>query len=166
MFIVKRFDSAAENIAENYELLYETIKSLLEDESDLIANLANIAAFLYWSLGDVNWAGFYLMKNDTLVLGPFAGKPACVRINLGVGVCGTAASLGEVVRVDNVHEFEGHIACDSESNSEIVLPLMRHGAVFGVLDIDSPVLNRFTDADEKWLVKIVDIINEFLDRQS
>jgi GAF domain-containing protein len=162
---------------ENYRMLHGAVKNLLSDEDDLVCALANIASFIYWTLPNVNWVGFYLLKgrnvgdtknngtknNDKLVLGPFVGKPACTRIAVGKGVCGTSAALGKVVRVDNVHEFEGHIACDSESNSEIVLPLKRRGKIFGVLDVDSPLLNRFTDADEEGLTKIVDTINEFLD---
>jgi GAF domain-containing protein len=154
----------SECVSENYRLLYDNIKNFLAGESDLIAGLANTASFLYWTLPGVNWAGFYLLKGKELVLGPFAGKPACVRIAVGKGVCGTCAALGKIIKVDNVHEFEGHIACDCDSNSEIVLPLFRRGEIFGVLDVDSPVLNRFTDADKEGLDGIVGLINNFLDR--
>lgn len=132
---------------ELYNFLSAQLTELVAGERDLIANAANCAALLYHSLPDLNWAGFYLLKGNELVLGPFQGKPACVRIAMGKGVCGTAAAVKETVIVPNVHEFPGHIACDSESNSEIVIPLIKNEQVFGVLDLDSPLLNRF-DADD------------------
>lgn len=147
---------------ENYQNLFATISSHLDDEPDLIANLANIAAFLYHTLPDLNWAGFYIVRAEELVLGPFVGKPACTRIEIGNGVCGTAAAERHVVNVPDVHAFPGHIACDSESNSEIVLPLYRGGEVFGVLDIDSPVRERFSELDEDYLTKIAGRISEWL----
>jgi len=131
-----------------YEELRRELESLIRGEPDWIANLANAAALLYHSLSDVNWAGFYLLQGDVLVVGPFQGQPACVRIPLGRGVCGTAAARGETILVPNVHEFAGHIACDSASNSEIVVPMFKDGALLGVLDIDSPSFSRF-DADDK-----------------
>src|SRR5918999_1039203 len=121
-----------------YAQLEREAAALIEGETDWIANLANVAALLYHSLADVNWAGFYLLKGDELVLGPFQGLPACIRIPLGRGVCGTAAAQRKTIIVPNVHEFAGHIACDSASNSEIVVPMIRAGALLGVLDIDSP----------------------------
>jgi len=160
MFDVKTHGDAQEN----YEALCAAIASHLEDESDLIANLANISAFIYTSLPNLNWAGFYLLKDNALVLGPFVGKPACTRIPLGKGVCGTAADTGKTVVVPDVHAFDGHIACDGETNSEIVLPLFRDGQVFGVLDIDSPILNRFTEIDEEYLNKIAVLISNSLGR--
>jgi GAF domain-containing protein len=123
---------------------------------DPIANAANLAALLYQELEQVNWAGFYLLRGQALVLGPFQGLPACVDIPLGAGVCGTAAATGEIQRVADVHAFEGHIACDANSESEIVLPLISERGVVGVLDIDSPVRDRFSEADEAGLVAIVD----------
>ena len=150
------------DVRENYEALYLAVRAHLEDENDLIANLANIAAFIYHSLDKLNWAGFYLMKDGQLVLGPFVGKPACTRIALNSGVCGAAATQRRVVVVPDVHQFEGHIACDGDTNSEIVLPLYKNGEVFGVLDIDSPEFNRFGDIDEEWLTKIAGEINKFL----
>lgn len=132
---------------ELYNFLSAQLTELLTGERDLIGNTANCAALLYHSLPDLNWAGFYLLKGNELVLGPFQGKPACVRIAIGKGVCGTAAAIKETVIVPNVHEFPGHIACDSESNSEMVIPLMKDEQVIGVLDLDSPLLNRF-DADD------------------
>ena len=133
---------------DRYKALARTLAALLEGERDWIANLANTSALLFAELSDVNWAGFYLLKDGELVLGPFQGKPACVRIALGKGVCGTAAQRRESIVVPNVHEFPGHIACDSASNSELVVPLIRNGKLLGVLDVDSPVLARF-DADDR-----------------
>lgn len=136
-------------------MILRQTQALFEGESDFIANAANLSALLYHSLDDVNWVGFYLTKGNELVLGPFQGKIACVRIAIGKGVCGTAAFERRAVIVDNVHEFEGHIACDSASNSEIVVPLIKEGIVIGVLDIDSPVFSRFDDEDREGLERIV-----------
>ena len=124
-------------------------------ETDPVANMANMAAVLFNGLENLNWAGFYVLRGDTLVLGPFQGKPACVRIPLGKGVCGTAAQTGQTQLVKNVHEFKGHIACDSASNSEIVVPIFKDGHVWGVLDIDSPVLARFSQTDTCYLERTV-----------
>jgi GAF domain-containing protein len=137
-----------------YDDLMSDLRGLLEGESDPIANAANTAAVLWQYLADINWAGFYFLKEGELVLGPFQGKPACVRIPMGDGVCGTAAARRETVVVPDVHAFPGHIACDSASNSEIVVPLLRNGQVLGVLDIDSPSLNRFDDADRQVCEKV------------
>jgi len=156
--------SKSDNIEQNYKFLGAAIQAHLDDEPDLIANLANIAAFIYDALDNVNWAGFYLLKGDMLVLGPFVGKPACTRIPMGRGVCGTAAERGETIVVADVHEFDGHIACDSASNSEIVLPLFKNCQLFGVLDIDSPIFDRFGKEDVKGLTKIANSINSFLDK--
>jgi L-methionine (R)-S-oxide reductase len=125
-----------------YDELARDLQALLAGEQDLIANAANTAALLFGSLPDLNWAGFYLYKSGELVLGPFQGKPACVRIGIGKGVCGTAAARRETLLVEDVHQFPGHIACDSASNSEIVVPLVRGGELLGVLDLDSPKLAR------------------------
>jgi len=141
----------------NYELLSAQAEALLSGQSHRIANAANLSALLFMELPDINWLGFYFVEGDGLVLGPFQGKPACVDIPLGQGVCGTAAASGETQRVANVHEFEGHIACDTNSESELVIPLLSHGKVFGVLDIDSPSLDRFSEADEAGLSKIAEI---------
>ena len=146
----------------NSNLFVKQLKSIVENEPDLIANLSNTSAFLNEILNDINWVGFYLYKNDELVLGPFQGKVACTHIKMGKGVCGTAASTLEIQRVDNVHEFPGHIACDSASNSEIVLPIVKDNQLFGVLDIDSPNFNRFTLEDQKFLEKIVEVIVSFI----
>ncbi|MGR5131822.1 GAF domain-containing protein [Vibrio alfacsensis] len=137
---------------EQYQTLTKQAVALIESETDYIANLANLSALLFMELEDLNWAGFYLLKGDELVLGPFQGKPACVRIPMGRGVCGTAAQANSVQRVYDVHAFEGHIACDAASNSEIVIPFSINGEVAGVLDIDSPSVGRFNEIDEEGLI--------------
>jgi GAF domain-containing protein len=138
-----------------YASVIAQTRALLEGERDAIANFANTTALLYHSLPDLNWVGFYLLKDGELVVGPFQGKPACVRIALGKGVCGTAAQRRATVIVKNVHEFDGHIACDSASNSEIVLPLLRGNELIGVLDLDSPKFERFDAEDQAGLEKVV-----------
>jgi L-methionine (R)-S-oxide reductase len=138
-----------------YAQLVRELHALIAGETDAIANLANAAALLYHSLPDLNWAGFYLLRGAELVVGPFQGKPACVRIALGKGVCGTAAARRATVIVPNVHEFAGHIACDSASNSEIVVPMLRDAQLIGVLDIDSPKLARFDELDQAGLEEFV-----------
>jgi L-methionine (R)-S-oxide reductase len=144
-------------LAEFYQELEGQARALLHGETDLIANAANLAALLYHSLPDLHWAGFYFLKGEELVLGPFQGKPACVRIEMGKGVCGTAAVRRETVIVPNVHEFPGHIACDSASNSEIVLPLIMEGRVIGVLDLDSPKFSRFDEGDASCLERLAKV---------
>jgi L-methionine (R)-S-oxide reductase len=141
--------------ADQYKQFNTTLASLLSGERDLIANLANTSALLWQELMDINWVGFYLLRGNELVLGPFQGKPACVRIALGKGVCGTSAQRRESIVVPNVHEFAGHIACDSASNSEIVIPMLRSGKVLGVLDVDSPRLHRFDEIDRVGLEEVV-----------
>lgn len=141
-----------------YRQLAEELRSLLAGESDWIANLANSAALLYHSLPDLNWAGFYLLKQGELVVGPFQGKPACVRIALGKGVCGTAAVQRKTQVVCDVNEFAGHIACDSASRSEIVVPMIRNGELLGVLDLDSPNLARFDEQDREGLEQFVTVL--------
>jgi GAF domain-containing protein len=138
-----------------YASLLAQARSLLEGERDAGANAANLAALLFHSLPDLNWAGFYWMKDGGLVLGPFQGKPACVRIALGRGVCGTAAAGRRTVVVPDVHAFPGHIACDSASASEIVVPVLRGGRLLGVLDLDSPRPARFDDEDARGLEAVV-----------
>ena len=141
-----------------YSELLATARSLTEGESHTGANLANLAALLGQSLADINWAGFYLMDGGMLVLGPFWGKPACIRIPLERGVCGAAARTGKVQRVADVHAFPGHIACDGASRSEIVLPIRQNGRVVAVLDIDSPSLSRFTPQDEAGLLQLTGLL--------
>ncbi len=144
--------------ADQYGLLLEQCKALIEGERHVIANLANTASLLYHSLQNINWAGFYLSEENQLILGPFHGKPACIRIPLGKGVCGTAASTKETQRVEDVHAFPGHIACDSASNSEIVIPLLHNERVYGVLDIDSPDFSRFDEEDQAFLEELVRVL--------
>ena len=139
------------SIIEQYETLAKQLDALLSGEDDIIANLSNASAVLNQFLDDINWVGFYIMKGDTLVLGPFQGLPACVRIPVGCGVCGTAVSEKKTMLVADVHEFPGHIACDAASQSEIVIPLIKNGQVIGVLDIDSPSKNRFRTEDQEGL---------------
>ncbi len=146
---------------ELYRDLAASLEELLRGETDALANLANAAGLLNAALPKINWCGFYLKKADELVLGPFQGKPACVRIPLGKGVCGTAAALRETVVVPDVNAFPGHIACDSESNSEIVLPLVKDGELLGVLDLDSPVLGRFDEQDARGLNELAEIFLDY-----
>lgn len=155
------FDSAHIDFtdkAAGYCELESQLRALLHGERDFIANCANTAALLWHSLPDLNWAGFYRLADNQLVLGPFQGKPACVRIQLGKGVCGTAAATRQTVLVPDVHQFPGHIACDAASNSEIVVPLVLDGKLIGVLDLDSPKLKRFDAADQAGLEKIAVIL--------
>lgn len=140
----------------NYKLLIRQLDALLEGERDFIANLSNASSLLNQFLDNVNWVGFYIYKGDELVLGPFQGLPACVRIPLSRGVCGKAAKDRATVRVPNVHEFPGHIACDAASQSEIVIPILKNGELIGVLDIDSPILERFDETDQLYLEKFVE----------
>ena len=135
----------------DYQLLAKQLRSFLEEEPFFIPALSNASALLKEALQEVNWAGFYLMKDKRLVLGPFQGKPACIHIAIGKGVCGTAVQKDQTMLVSDVHEFPGHIACDSVSNSEIVVPIHKNGEIVGVLDIDSPIKNRFTKEDQEGL---------------
>ena len=141
-----------------YRDLASAVDGLVRGETDAVANMANAAAVIWETLPDVNWVGFYRNVGGELVLGPFQGRPACIRIKFGDGVCGVAAQTRQVQRVEDVHAFPGHIACDSASNSEIVVPLIRDGEVLGVLDIDSPKKARFTSEDEAGCVKLAEII--------
>ena len=148
----------------NYDTLNQQALALLGDEPDVVANLANISSLLFNELSDINWAGFYLYKDAQLVLGPFQGRPAGIRIPMGKGVCGTAAQTLTIQRITDVHDFPGHIACDAASNSEIVLPLVVNGELFGVLDIDAPIFDRFTAADETGLTQLAVILVNHLER--
>ncbi|MCL1990267.1 MAG: GAF domain-containing protein [Defluviitaleaceae bacterium] len=142
--------------------MVQTVKAFLDGESNLIANLANTSAIINEYVNDINWVGFYLMDKDELVLGPFQGKPACIRIPVGKGVCGTTVEKKETIVVTDVHQFPGHIACDAASRSEIVIPMMKNGEVVGVLDIDSPKLNRFTALEQHYLEAVVKVIEKHL----
>jgi L-methionine (R)-S-oxide reductase len=132
-----------------YKLLDSQLTALLADESDALASASNFVALLYNALNDINWLGIYVLRDAELVLGPFQGLPACVHLELGSGVCGTAAATLATQRISDVHQFEGHIACDADSRSEIVVPLVRNGELIGVLDIDSPTVNRFSALDQQ-----------------
>ena len=150
----------------DYQSLCEKLSALMEDVPHRIANLANASALLYAELEDLNWAGFYFLEGGKLVLGPFQGKPACIEIEVGKGVCGTAVQEERTQLVPDVHLFPGHIACDSASNSEIVVPLRVKGSVVGVLDIDSPWPGRFTAEDQAGLEAVAEIIAQMLTRCS
>lgn len=147
-----------------YSELVSRLQALTEGVPYLTANLANAAALLWQTLPDINWAGFYQLQADRLILGPFQGKPACIQIPVGKGVCGSAVAENRIQRVENVHDFPGHIACDSASNSEIVLPLYCQGEIWGVLDIDSPAVNRFSSEDEAGLMAVSRVISEIISR--
>jgi len=145
-----------------YQVLLSQTKALISDESDIIANMANVSALLFEHLDEVNWVGFYRVVNQELVLGPFQGKVACIRLPLTKGVCGTSAATGKVQRIADVHQFDGHIACDASSNAEIVLPVKINDKVIAVLDIDSTAFNRFNEIDEAGLMAIVGTMEQQL----
>lgn len=159
-------DFYPENKKELYSLLKEQLKALTDGECNVIPNLANASALLFYALKDINWSGFYIVETDEvtnkeyLLLGPFQGKTACIRIPKGRGVCGTALATDEIQLVKNVHEFPGHIACDSASNSEIVIPIHKNNKIVAVLDIDSPSLNRFDEDDKEGLLALVQILEK------
>lgn len=146
----------------DYNALNSTLKSLIYNVPHKISNLANASSLLFNTLKDLNWAGFYLLEGKTLILGPFQGKTACIEIPVGKGVCGTSVQKRETVLVKNVHEFPGHIACDSASNSEIVIPIFNGDSIYGVLDIDSPVIARFNEEDKDGLEEFVRILEKEL----
>lgn len=140
----------------NYTQLHQQLKSLLDGESDALANSANFVALLFAGMTDINWVGIYVLRDDELVLGPFQGLPACVRIPMGHGVCGTSASKGQTLRIPDVYKFAGHIACDPASRSELVVPLRIANSLVGVLDIDSPTPGRFSAADQAGIERLCD----------
>ena len=154
------------NKKEMYEEVAMQLGGLFDDCPHIIANLANASALLNQAMENINWVGFYLMEEGQLVLGPFQGKPACVEIKIGKGVCGTAVERDEVMLVKDVHAFPGHIACDGASRSEIVLPIHANGKIMGVLDIDSPSLARFDEEDQTGLEKVVEVIEEMLEKEN
>lgn len=156
------FKIAAADTATMYRDLASALEALIAGEPDQIANMANASALIFETLPDVNWVGFYRNVNQELVLGPFQGRPACIRMTFDQGVCGAAAKTREVQRVQDVNAFPGHIACDSASRSEIVVPLIRDGKLLGVLDIDSPKTARFTEEDEAGVVKLGEILSRVL----
>ncbi|MBD1370945.1 GAF domain-containing protein [Hazenella sp. IB182357] len=154
------FEETKTDSASRYQNILDQVSHLLEDETDWLANLANTSSHLFHALDQVNWVGFYLLKEGELVLGPFNGQPACVRIQPGRGVCGTAIEKKEIQRVADVHQFPGHIACDAASRAEIVIPLSVNGKWIGVLDIDSPQPDRFSEEDQKFLEAYCQILLE------
>jgi GAF domain-containing protein len=156
------FRIAAADTPTLYRDLASAVEGLVSGESDAIANMANVSALIFETLPDVNWVGFYRNVGRELVLGPFLGRPACIRIKFGEGVCGLAAETRQVQRIEDVHAFPGHIACDSASNSEIVVPLIRDGELIGVLDIDSPNKGRFSEEDEAGCVRLGEILQRVL----
>jgi len=149
-------------VEQKYKYMVAALEGQLSSEKDDLANLSNASAIIKAIMDRLNWAGFYLNKNNELVLGPFQGMPACNRITIGKGVCGTAVENRTVQRVYNVHEFPGHIACDSASQSEIVIPIIKNERVYGVLDLDSPDIGRFTDLEEEYLIKFVDKLVKYI----
>ncbi len=159
MFQVEKYKKTK---PENYQLVNKQLGALIDGETNLIANLSNASALLNQFLDDVNWVGFYLYEEEQLILGPFQGLPACIRIPMGKGVCGTAAKKREIIRVMDVHQFPGHIACDAATQSEIVLPIVKDDRLIGVLDIDSPSKNRFDKEDEDGLKQFVDVLVQSL----
>ncbi|MEW8955959.1 GAF domain-containing protein [Clostridium sp.] len=152
------------DFTEEEKLKYMVIlaEGQLSSEKNFIANLSNLSAIIKACIDGCNWVGFYLMNNGELVLGPFQGLPACNRIEIGKGVCGTSVLEDKVMRIEDVHSFEGHIACDSASNSEIVIPIKSQGKIIGVLDIDSPHIGRFSELEEKYLLKVVEKIEKYI----
>ncbi|MEQ1754554.1 MAG: GAF domain-containing protein [Micropepsaceae bacterium] len=163
MFAVEKFSGSQ---TELYDELLRQTRGILEGERDLIANSANLSALIWQLVPDLNWAGFYFVKGRELVLGPFQGKPACVRIAIGKGVCGAAVSRRETVLVRDVHAFPGHIACDAASNSELVVPLIQNDKVFGVLDLDSPLVGRFDQSDQSGVERVVSTFVSMTDFQN
>lgn len=156
------FRIAAADTGTMYRDLASALGGLVSGETDAVANMANAAALIWETLPDLNWAGFYRNLGGELVLGPFQGRPACIRIKFGEGVCGVAAETRQVQRVEDVHAFPGHIACDSASNSEIVVPIVRDGKLIAVLDLDSPKTGRFSEEDEAGCVKLAEILANVL----
>lgn len=159
MFHVEKYHEQKEK---NYLLVQKQLIALIEDEPNNIANLSNASALLNQFLDQINWVGFYLVEEDQLVLGPFQGLPACVRIPFGKGVCGTSAAKKQTLRIADVHAFPGHIACDAASQSEIVIPLIKDGVLIGVLDIDSPITHRFDEIDQQGLEAFVTLLSKYM----
>ena len=147
---------------QKYKYMLILLEGQLDSEKDDLANLSNATAIIKAIMDRVNWAGFYILRDNTLVLGMFQGLPACNRVEIGKGVCGAAVTTKKLKRIENVHEFPGHIACDAATNSEIVIPIIKDGVVYGVLDIDSPDIGRFTELEEKYLVQFVDKLNKYI----
>lgn len=151
------------NQEERLKYMLILLKGQLSSEKDNLANISNVTGIIMACVDRLNWAGFYIIRDNELVLGPFQGLPACNRIAIGKGVCGTAVATREVQLIPDVHLFPGHIACDDASNSELVIPIIKENKVFGVLDLDSPIKNRFTELEAEYFVKLVNILNEYID---
>lgn len=151
------------NQEERLKYMLILLKGQLSSEKDNLANISNVTGIIMACVDKLNWAGFYIIRDNELVLGPFQGLPACNRIAIGKGVCGTAVATREVQLIPDVHLFPGHIACDDASNSELVIPIIKENKVFGVLDLDSPIKNRFTELEAEYFVKLVNILNEYID---
>lgn len=151
------------NKEEKYKYMLILLKGQLSSETDPLANISNASALIFNIVEDLNWAGFYILREDELVLGPFQGLPACNRIKIGKGVCGTSVESRAIQLVEDVNLFPGHIACDSASNSELVLPIIKDGKVYGVLDLDSPLKGRFTSIERKYFIKFMEVLNEYID---
>lgn len=160
MFDIKVFDGMT--VESKLDTMLSMLEGLIRDEKDDLTNICNATALINALIGRINWCGFYLMKNNELVLGPFQGMPACTRIKVGEGVCGEAALKRKTIIVEDVHAFPGHIACDAASNSEIVIPIVKDNKLYGVLDLDSAEFNRFTEVEQKYLEKTIDILNKYI----
>lgn len=164
MFDIKIFENmSTEGKLDNMLIMLE---GLVQGEDLPITKLCNASALINALIGRINWCGFYLLKNNELILGPFQGMPACTQIQIGKGVCGTAALKQETLLVSDVHKFEGHIACDANSNSEIVVPIIKHAKLIGVLDLDSIEFGRFTELEKNYLEKAIDILNKYIEWES
>lgn len=151
------------NQKERLKYMLILLKGQMSSEKDDLANISNVTGIIMACVDRLNWAGFYILRDNELVLGPFQGLPACNRINIGKGVCGAAVKTREVQLVSDVHLFPGHIACDDATNSELVIPIIKDNMVWGVLDLDSPIKNRFTELEKEYFIKLVDILNEYID---
>lgn len=151
------------NNEEKYKYMIILLKGQVASETDPLANISNAAALIFNIVEDLNWAGFYILREGELVLGPFQGLPACNRINIGKGVCGKAVESREIQLIEDVNLFPGHIACDSASRSELVLPIIKDGKVYGVLDLDSPLKARFTELEKQYFIKFMEVLNEYID---
>ncbi len=151
------------NQKERLKYMLILLKGQMSSEKDDLANISNVTGIIMACVDRLNWAGFYILRDNELVLGPFQGLPACNRINIGKGVCGAAVKTREAQLVSDVHLFPGHIACDDATNSELVIPIIKDNMVWGVLDLDSPIKNRFTELEKEYFIKLVDILNEYID---
>ena len=161
MFDIRVYDNLT--VEERYQSMVSILEALISDESNGLTNICNASAIINALIGDLNWCGFYLIKGDELFLGPFQGMPACTRIKLGKGVCGLAAANRETIIVHDVHQIENHITCDAASNSEIVIPIISNDKIYGVLDLDSFKIGRFTELEKKYLEESVKILNKYID---